>query len=101
MTSHTRPDAYATVVLGIPGVEPRGGMYDDTNFDERPLVAAWETTQACDLICVDCRACAQTLCHRLELTPEEAKCLIDEVAANEVPVFVRTGGDPLKRPDIF
>lgn len=76
-------------------------MYDDTNFDERPLVAAWETTQACDLICVDCRVCAQTLRHPLELTPEEAKCLIDEIAANEVPVFVRTGGDPLKRPDIF
>ena len=66
-------------------------MYDDTNFDERPLVAAWETTQACDLICVDCRACAQTLRHPLELTTEQAKCLIDEIAANEVPVFVRTG----------
>jgi radical SAM protein len=31
----------------------------------------------------------------------EAKRLIDEVAALEAPVFVLTGGDPLKRPDIF
>ena len=27
--------------------------------------------------------------------------LIDEIAEMAVPVFVLTGGDPLKRPDIF
>jgi MoaA/NifB/PqqE/SkfB family radical SAM enzyme len=32
-------------------------MYD-TNLDERPFIAIWETTQACDLACVYCRACA-------------------------------------------
>ena len=78
-----------------------GGMYEHTNFDERPFVAIWETTQACDLACVHCRACAQPLRHPLELSTEEAKRLIDEIAAMEVPVFVLTGGDPLKRPDIF
>ena len=76
-------------------------MYDDANFDEQPLVAAGETTQACDPVCVDCRACAETLRHPLELTFEEAKCIIDQIAANEVSVFVGTGGDPLKRPHIF
>jgi len=65
-----------TVVLGIPGAEQGGSMYEHTNFDER-LVAVWGTTQACDLASVDCRACAQTLRHPLELTTEEAKCLID------------------------
>jgi radical SAM protein len=77
------------------------GMYEHTNFDERPFIAIWETTQACDLACVHCRACAQPLRHSLELSTEEAKRLIDEIAAMEVPVFVLTGGDPLKRPDIF
>ena len=76
-------------------------MYEHTNFDERPFVAIWETTQACDLACVHCRACAQPLRHALELSTGEAKRLIDEIAAMEVPVFVLTGGDPLKRPDIF
>ena len=76
-------------------------MYEHTNFDERPFIAIWETTQACDLACVHCRACAQPLRHSLELSSEEAKRLIDEIAAMEVPVFVLTGGDPLKRPDIF
>lgn len=61
----------------------------------------WETTQACDLACVHCRACAQPARNSLELTTAEGKRLIDEVAALKAPVFVLTGGDPLKRPDVF
>src|SRR5271165_2547347 len=76
-------------------------MRRSTNFDERPFVAIWEMTQACDLACVHCRAHAQPLRSSLELTTGEARRLIDEIAAMEVPVFVLTGGDPLKRPDIF
>lgn len=76
-------------------------MYDNTNFDERPFVAIWETTQACDLACVHCRACAQPSRNELELSTVEAKRLIDEIAEMQVPVFVLTGGDPLKRPDTF
>ncbi len=76
-------------------------MNPNPNFDERPFVAIWETTQACDLACVHCRACAQPLANPLELNTTEAKRLIDEIAAMEVPVFVLTGGDPLKRSDIF
>lgn len=71
------------------------------NFDERPYIAIWETTRACDLACVHCRACAQPQRNPFELSTEEAKRLIDQIAEIEVPVFVLTGGDPLKRPDIF
>jgi radical SAM protein len=71
------------------------------DFDERPFIVIWETTQACDLSCVHCRACAQPVRSALELSTVEAKRLIDEVAELAAPVFVLTGGDPLKRPDIF
>lgn len=71
------------------------------DFDERPFIVIWETTQACDLACIHCRACAQPLRSSLELNTNEAKALIDEVRALGAPVFVLTGGDPLKRPDIF
>jgi radical SAM protein len=37
----------------------------------------------------------------LELTTKEGKDLIDQIAALKVPVFVLTGGDPIKRPDLF
>ncbi len=71
------------------------------DFDERPFLAIWEVTQACDLACVHCRASAQPDRHPMELTTEEGKGLIDQIAALRVPVFVLTGGDPIKRPDLF
>ncbi len=71
------------------------------DFDERPFLAIWEVTQACDLACVHCRAAAQPLRHPMELTTDEGKHLIDQIAAMNVPVFVLTGGDPIKRPDLF
>jgi radical SAM protein len=76
-------------------------MMPHIDFDERPFIAIWETTQACDLACVHCRACAQPSRSSDELTTQEAKCLIDQIAELAVPVFVLTGGDPLKRSDIF
>lgn len=71
------------------------------DFNERPFLAIWEVTQACDLACVHCRASAQPERHPSELSTEEGKRLVDEVAALRVPVFVLTGGDPIKRPDLF
>ena len=70
------------------------------DFNEKPYIVIWETTQACDLACVHCRACAQPQRNPFELSTVEAKGLIDQIAEMKVPVFVLTGGDPLKRPDI-
>lgn len=73
------------------------------NFDlnRTPLVVIWETTRACDLACFHCRACAQPSRDPLELSTHEAKRLIDDIAELNPPIFIFTGGDPLKRPDIF
>jgi radical SAM protein len=71
------------------------------DYDRAPFLAIWETTQACDLACKHCRASAQPLAHPLQLNTAEATNLIDQIAGLEVPLFVFTGGDPLKRPDIF
>jgi radical SAM protein len=71
------------------------------DFNERPYIAIWEVTQACDLSCVHCRACAQPKRHPLELSTDEGKRLISEISEMKVPVFVLTGGDPIKRPDLF
>lgn len=71
------------------------------DFDLRPMLVIWEMTQACDLKCKHCRANSRTLRHPLELSTAEAFHLIDQIAAMHVPLFVLTGGDPLKRPDIM
>ncbi len=78
-------------------IPARGGL----NFDETPFLAIWECTQSCDLACKHCRAAAQPIAHPDELTTAEGKALIDQIAAMHVPIFVFTGGDPLKRKDVF
>src|ERR1700694_781591 len=70
------------------------------DFAVRPLVIIWEMTQACDLKCMHCRASAQPHRHALELSAAEDFNLVDQVAKMRVPMFVLTGGDPLKRPDL-
>ena len=78
-------------------IPARGGI----DFDESPFLAIWEVTQSCDLACKHCRAAAQPIPHPDELTHEEGKALIDQIAQMQIPIFVFTGGDPLKRKDVF
>ena len=69
------------------------------DFDQAPFVVIWETTQACDLACLHCRACAVPARDPRELDTGEAKRLIDTIRRFGSPLLVLTGGDPLKRPD--
>ena len=77
-------------------------MNSPRSFDASPFIAIWETTRACALACVHCRAEAMPRRHPDELTTGEAKRLIDRVRAfgDPPPLLVFTGGDPLRRPDI-
>ena len=78
-------------------IPARGGI----DFDQSPFLAIWEVTQSCDLACKHCRAAAQPLPHPDQLTHEEGKALIDQIADMHTPIFVFTGGDPLKRSDLY
>ena len=71
------------------------------NFDQAPMLVIWEATQACDLACVHCRASAQSERSDTELTTEQGYRLLDEIRSFGEPLMVFTGGDPLKRPDLF
>jgi radical SAM protein len=73
-----------------------------STFRESPFIAIWETTRACALACVHCRAEAMPRRDPRELTTEEGMALMDRVVAfaDPPPLFVLTGGDPLRRPDI-
>jgi AdoMet-dependent heme synthase len=74
-----------------------------SNFDinKTPLITIWETTQACDVACLDYRSPIQLEPDPLELSTVEAENLIDKLAELNPPIFVLTGADPLKRSDIF
>jgi radical SAM protein len=70
---------------------------------ERPFIVIWEMTQACPLACKHCRAEAQPDRASGELSTDEARALMTQVAefGSPPPVFVLTGGDPFQRPDLF
>ncbi len=76
--------------------------YTTEDFDHSPLMFYYEVTQACDLVCEHCRASAQEHPDPAELPSDVSKLLIDQVASfPKRPTIVLTGGDPLKRPDIY
>jgi len=76
--------------------------YTTADFDHSPLMFYYEVTQACDLVCEHCRASAQEDPHPDELTVEQSRALIEQVATfPKRPTMVMTGGDPLKRAEIF
>jgi radical SAM protein len=72
-------------------------------FDRAPMLVYWEMTQACDLACRHCRAEAMPDRDPDELTTAEARALLRQVLdfGPPLPHVVFTGGDPLKRPDLY
>jgi AdoMet-dependent heme synthase len=70
------------------------------DFARAPFLVIWETTRACDLACKHCRAEAILSRDPRELTTAEGKSLMDEVRRFGPIVFVLSGGDPVRRPDL-
>lgn len=61
----------------------------------------WELTNACNLKCIHCRACPADEKSPDELTTDEGKDLLDQIASFSKAAVVLSGGEPLVRPDVF
>ena len=70
------------------------------DFQRSPLLLIWEVSRACALACKHCRASAIDWRDPGELTLDEGRRLIDDVASMGTPLIVFTGGDPLQRTDL-
>lgn len=72
------------------------------DINTKPFIVIWETTRACQLVCKHCRADAQHRAHPDQLTTEQGKALLDDLAAYEAPrpLVVFTGGDAFEREDL-
>lgn len=75
--------------------------FSTLDFSRNPFIVIWEMTRSCALRCVHCRAEAQEARHPEELTSAQAKALLHEIRLFGEPLVVLTGGDPMKRPDVF
>ncbi|MFJ6070698.1 TIGR04053 family radical SAM/SPASM domain-containing protein [Streptomyces sp. NPDC093065] len=69
---------------------------------QRPFIVIWESTRACPLACLHCRAEAVPDRDPRELDTAAARELLGQVAdfGRPAPLFVITGGDPFQRPDL-
>ncbi len=70
-------------------------------FEDAPLRVYWEITRACDLACVHCRATAAPHADPAELDTRRGLKLLDQLASSGPLHVILTGGDPLKRADLF
>jgi radical SAM protein with 4Fe4S-binding SPASM domain len=82
-------------------------MYHPHNAKPKPPVPAlrllfWETTVGCNLACVHCRRLevAAELSKR-DMTTAQARSFLQTLPETGKPIVVLSGGEPLKRPDIF
>ncbi|KEO79839.1 radical SAM protein [Paenibacillus polymyxa] len=78
-----------------PGHKPHG-----VSAGRGPVVV-WNSTRACNLTCKHCYANACPAHDPDEMSTEEAKVFIDNLAAFQVPVLLFSGGEPLIRKDIY
>jgi radical SAM protein with 4Fe4S-binding SPASM domain len=71
-----------------------------TNTGSGPVVV-WNSTKTCNLECIHCYASAKKTKFPGEMTTEEGKALIDDLASFKVPALLLSGGEPFVRPDII
>ena len=67
---------------------------------DKPLVA-WNMTRRCNLRCLHCYLDSEDKDYAGELTTEQAKAMIDDLAEMGTPVLLFSGGEPFLRKDLF
>ena len=67
--------------------------------DKKPVVV-WNMTRRCNLKCVHCYAKSQDIDYEDELTTQQGKELIDDLAEFGSPVILFSGGEPLMHKDL-
>lgn len=84
-----------------PGSGAAAQAFEKRTGVKAPRIIAWEITRSCNLACAHCRAAAHQEPYPGELTLEECKAVIDDIASITDPILILTGGEPLMRPDIW
>ncbi|HUT58828.1 MAG TPA: radical SAM protein [Phycisphaerae bacterium] len=66
----------------------------------RPVVV-WNVTRRCNLLCAHCYSASSADRAPDELTTDEARAMLEDLAAFGCPVVLFSGGEPLLREDIL
>jgi radical SAM protein with 4Fe4S-binding SPASM domain len=68
---------------------------------ERRPVVVWNSTRSCNLRCLHCYTDSDQRAGRDELTTDEARAMLGDLAEFGVPALLLSGGEPLLRRDLF
>jgi radical SAM protein with 4Fe4S-binding SPASM domain len=68
---------------------------------ERRPVVSWNITRTCNLSCIHCYSDSESKAYEGELTTQQAKAVIEDIAQFKSPALLFSGGEPLIRPDVF
>jgi len=66
---------------------------------KRPVVV-WNMTRRCNLNCIHCYSSSQNVRYSNELTTDEGKKLISDLASFGSPVILFSGGEPMLKEDL-
>ncbi len=67
--------------------------------DKHPVVV-WNVTRRCNLKCIHCYSNSRNVFYSNELTTEQGRALLADLAAFGSPVILFSGGEPMMRPDL-
>ncbi|MFQ6132256.1 MAG: radical SAM protein [Armatimonadota bacterium] len=81
--------------------QARQGQQAPKAAHERRPVTVWNVTRTCNLRCIHCYTDSEAQSYSGELTTEEGRELLRDLADFGVPAVLFSGGEPLMRKDLF
>ena len=67
----------------------------------RKPIVVWTMSRRCNLHCVHCYSDSENRDYPGELTVEEAKRMLEDLAQFQIPALLLSGGEPLVHPHLF
>ena len=94
------PHRYGKKLDKIKSGEVEGYETAEIASGRKPIVV-WNITRTCNMKCLHCYSDSDNKRYEGELSTDEAKAVIDDLAEFKVPALLFSGGEPLMRHDIF
>jgi radical SAM protein with 4Fe4S-binding SPASM domain len=94
------PHRYGRKITQIDPPEHQRMAVAKSAAERRPIVV-WNLTRTCNLKCIHCYTDSEAKKYPDELSTDQCKQVLDDLAEFKVPAVLFSGGEPLVRPDVF
>ena len=94
------PHRYGRAITQIDPPEHQRMALARSAKERRPIVV-WNLTRTCNLKCVHCYTQSEARKYDGELSTDQCKRVLDDLAAFKVPAVLFSGGEPLVRKDVL